>query len=62
MTKDNKSSGRFAIPRRRFVAGSAAGAVPTGLLIDRIGRRKGLLSGLIVTAAAMMPRSETRPS
>ena len=36
------------------MAGSAAGTVPTGLLIDRIGRRKVLLIGPIVTAAAAM--------
>jgi len=34
------------------MAGSAVGTIPTGLLIDRIGRRKVLLIGPIITAIA----------
>lgn len=34
------------------VAGSASGAIPTGYLIDRIGRRPVLLAGPVVTAIA----------
>jgi MFS family permease len=34
------------------MAGSASGTLPTGFLIDRIGRRKVLLAGPLITAAA----------